>query len=58
MKAKKIGSEKFRSRSAAARELLLNTNLSDSAIAKQVGMTPQTVFAVKNKMIMKGWFAK
>lgn len=54
MKAKKLNGIKFRSRSACARELLLNSNYTDMQIAKEVGITPQTVHAVKMKMMMTG----
>jgi predicted ArsR family transcriptional regulator len=53
MKQIKVGAIKYRSRSAYARILLSRGKMSDSDIAKKVGMTPQTVFAVKQRMKSK-----
>ena len=53
MKALKVGVVRYRSRSAYAASLLQRTNLSDSEIARKVGMTPQTVFAVKSRLMQK-----
>lgn len=52
MKAKKVGAVKFRSASAYARTLLMKSKMSDSEIAQKVGMTPQTVYAVKQRLMM------
>ena len=54
MKALKVGVVQYRSRSAYAASLLQRTNLSDSKIARKVGMTPQTVHAVKMRLFRKG----
>jgi hypothetical protein len=55
MKAKQVNGMKFKSRSAAARDLLLKSDLNDSQIAKKVGITPQTVYAVKMRMMMSAY---
>jgi len=54
MKALKVGVVKYRSRSAYAAMLLKRSKMSDSEIARKVGMTPQTVYAVKQRLILKG----
>jgi RNA polymerase subunit RPABC4/transcription elongation factor Spt4 len=54
MKARKIGVVKFRSASAYARNLLVNSKMSDSEIARRSGITAQTVYAIKMQMLMKG----
>ena len=51
MKAKIVNGVKFKSRSELARELLEYSDLTDAEIAREVGMTSQTVFAVKKKMM-------
>lgn len=58
MRMSKVGSVKFRSGSAYAAMLLKRSKLSDSEIARRAGITPQTVHAVKNRMIhqiLKSW---
>ena len=50
MKALKVGVVQYRSRSAYAASLLQRTKMSDSEIARKVGMTPQTIYAIKMKM--------
>lgn len=54
MKAKKVGVVAYRSRSAYAAMLLRRSKMSDSEIARKVGMTPQTVYAVKHRLMLKG----
>ena len=53
MKAMKVGSTKFRSRSAYAALLLQRSKMSDSEIARKAGMSPQTVYAVKQRLLKK-----
>jgi len=53
MKAKKVGVVRYRSRSAYAAMLLQRTKMSDSEIARKVGMRPQTVYAVKSRLMQK-----
>jgi len=55
MKAHKVGAIKYRSRSAAAVALAKRTNLSNTEIAKKVGMTPQTVCAALRREMLKGY---
>ena len=54
MKALKVGNVSYRSRSAYAAMLLQRSKMSDSDIAKKVGMTQQTVHAVKMRLFRKG----
>jgi DNA-binding CsgD family transcriptional regulator len=54
MKAFKVGAVAFRSRSARVRNLLVASKMSDSEIARKVGITPQTVYAIKMAMLLKG----
>jgi hypothetical protein len=53
MKAYKVGAVKYRSRSDYARRLLEKGKLTQMQIAKKVGVTPQTVNAVKRAMLAK-----
>ena len=53
MKACKVGMIRYRSRSAYAAMLLQRTKMSDSEIARKVGMTPQTVHVVKSRLMQK-----
>ena len=53
MKALKIHGVKYNSRSAYARDLLAETDMSDSEIARAAGIRPQTVYQEKMKMFAK-----
>lgn len=53
MKALKVGVVRYRSRSAYAEMLLQRSKMSDSEIARKVGMTPQTVYVVKARLMQK-----
>ena len=50
MKAMKVGVIQYRSKSAYAKTLLRNSKMSDSEIARKVGLTPQTINRIKNIM--------
>ena len=54
MKAYKVGKTQYRSGSAYAAMLLKRSKLNDSEIARKAGIRPQTVHAVKNRLLLKG----
>ena len=53
MVAKKVGAIQYRSGSAYAAMLLQRSKLTDSEIARKAGVTPQTVYAVKRRLMEK-----
>ena len=53
MKAKKVGAVNYQSKSAYARNLLVNSKMSDVEIARKSGITAQTVYAIKMAMLFK-----
>lgn len=57
MKARKVDGVSYRSNSDYAKYLLLNSNktlLTDSDIARMAKIKPQTVHAIKMKMLLVG----
>lgn len=50
MKARVINGVNFKSRSQVVREMLMANAGTDSEIAREAKVTPQTVYAIKMKM--------
>ena len=51
MSARIVHRVKFTSRSKYARELLIHSDMKESEIAREAKITPQTVAAIKKKMM-------